>query len=168
MAQRLDPAHYQERWEDYLAGALDSAMVAEMEAHLASCAACREAVDEARVAGRLLRAVVAPAPEPRLGFWTRVRAGIEADPAPAGDFWTSMELLARRLTLVSTLALVFLGVYLAVDEFDAANRWARIQIDSNEIIPEPAPQPHSADDVLLAVTGQVRYSNGNGNANRRR
>jgi len=169
MAHRLDPAHFEDRWEDYLAGALDPAATVELEGHLASCAACREAVDEARAASRLLRAVLDPAPAPRLGFWTRVRAGIEAELSPAGaDFWASLELLARRLTLVSAAALLLLGVYVAVDEFDPVNRWGRVQVENLGVLPEPAPQPLDSDDVLLAVTGQVRYANGNGNPNRSR
>lgn len=138
--------------EDYIEGRLDAAVRAGVESHLAACNACREAVEAAREAVALLQAAeLERAPEPGLGFWTRLAARIRAEEASAADFWRSLEAFSWRMTWAAGVLLVLLGGYLL--SFDILqNHSSREQmVEFREVFPEP-PQPTTRGDVLLSLT----------------
>lgn len=144
---------YEHLWEDYLDGRTDATTRAELDAHLKSCAECREAVEAARASSLLLRSLVEPAPEPGLGFWTRVRADLRETSATQNDFWGSLERLAWRLSFAATLALGLMVGYVAI-----AGQWLNVdalngQGEIRALVPDPVPQPVSKDEILLSLAG---------------
>jgi anti-sigma factor RsiW len=147
---------YESRWEDYLDGRLDEAAREELDAHLSRCPGCREALEAARASSWLLRSVLEPAPEPRLGFWTRVEAGIRAAETGEKDFWGSLEKLAWRLSWAATLAVALMAGYLVTFDVGAGGGSALGQTEIRELMPEPTPQPVSKDDVLLILAANGR------------
>jgi anti-sigma factor RsiW len=68
----------------YLDGRVSAAERAKMEGHLASCAACRNRVEEMRKVSMLLGEV--PAIEPSFGFDARLRQRVAAEPQQSW-FW---------------------------------------------------------------------------------
>jgi len=153
---------YEERLnllEDYVGGpeasGLSTAEREQVRAHLAVCAACREEVEAARAGRELFRAAFAPTDEPTSvlagAFWFRVRAGIRTavDQEGRGDFWNSLELLARRLAWTAALAVALLAGYATIT-------WQTVdaeRTESREIFPEPAQQPSNQEEVLLTLAG---------------
>lgn len=145
--------------EDYLGAPEGSELSAEereqVHAHLAVCAACREEVELARVSGELFRAAYAPTGEPAgvsTGtFWLRVRAGIRAaDQEGRGDFWSSLEMLARRLAWTVALVVTLLAGYASL-----THQVVDAQGEVREIFPELA-QPRNQEEVLLTLAGNGR------------
>ena len=153
---------YSERldlFEDYLDGRLEGEAAASVSAHLEHCAACREAVESARLAGLLLRAALEPTAEPDEVFWTRVRAHVreEDDRQRVAEFWPALEWLARRLTLTAAFALVVLFAFLFVTESKEPVVTGSGQTEVREIFPESVRQPANQNEVLVSLA-----SNGNG------
>ncbi len=154
---------YSERldvFEDYLDGRLPADAAAAVTAHLERCAACREEVESARLAGMLLRAGLEPTAEPGGVFWTRVRARLreeEEEKQRVTDFWPALEVLARRFTLTSAAALVLLFVVLMGTGPNDANLSATSLTEVREIFPESVRQPADGNEVLMSLA-----SNGNG------
>ncbi len=153
---------YSERldlFEDYLDGRLEAAAAAAVTAHLERCSACREAVESARLAGPLLRAAMEPTAEPDEVFWTRMRAHLreEEERTRVQDFWPALELLARRVTLTSAVALLVLFAFLFAAESKEPAIPAPGQTDLREIFPEQVRQPANQNEVLVSLA-----SNGNG------
>ncbi len=145
--------------EDYLDGRLDAAQRSEVEIHLAACELCRAAVEDAPLAGRLLRAGLSPAAESLVGeaFITRVRAGLrEAQSAAAMDFWPSLEALARRFAWTAVAAVVLLSAYVVGIEAGFVPRHTR-QAEVRELFPDPEPQPANPEEMFLVLA-----SSGNG------
>jgi anti-sigma factor RsiW len=139
--------------EDYAgkpeASGLTAAEKEQVWAHLAACAACREDVEAARAGGELLRSAFAPTGEPSAAFWFRLRAAIRTatDASARGDFWPSLEFLARRLAWTVALAVVLLAGY-ATLTYEAVDAQGEVR----EIFPELA-QPSSQEEVLLTLGG---------------
>jgi len=144
---------YEHLWEDYLDGRTDAATRAELDAHLKSCAQCREAVEAARASSLLLRSLLEPAPEPGLGFWTRVQADLRETAAAQNDFWGSLEKLAWRLSFAATLALALMVGYLASSGAGTNNTALNGQTEIRALVPDPAPNLASKDEVLLSLAG---------------
>lgn len=98
--------------EDYLSGIADP----KLAAHLSSCERCRAALENARLAGALVREAWEPAAEAGRGFLTGVMARIgeelERRASPAA-FWNPLEFLATRLSLTAAVLLLALSVYWA-------------------------------------------------------
>lgn len=147
---------YEERLESHLDGRLSAAEAAGVETHLGSCAGCREAFEAAREAGALLRAAVAPAPEPGASFWAGLRTEIaieEARREQQYDFWNSLEALARRFAWSAAAAVALLTVYLAA--FDAVHEpGAAQQTEIREIFPNPVRPPADNEEVLLTLVSR--------------
>ena len=108
-----------ESLEEYLSGTLKPVARRDIEAHLASCDACRQEVAGMQEISVLFREIapdesVAPAP----GFYNRVMqqvGGRKAAPAFASLF--SLDLaFGRRLAFASLLGLAVLGGYLVSRE----------------------------------------------------
>ena len=149
-------SHYEHLWEDYLGGRADAAVREELDAHLKLCPACREAVEAARASGPLLRALLEPAREPGLGFWTRVQTEIlEAERANL-DFWGSLEKLAWRTSWAATLAVALMVGYAATSEAGLNNSSLNGQHEIRALVADPAPRPASKDEVLLSLAGNGR------------
>ncbi len=153
---------YSERldvFEDYLDGRLPAEATAAVTAHLERCAACREEVESARLAGMLLRAGLEPTEEPSGVFWTRVRARLreEEEKQMVADFWPALEVLARRFMLTSAAALVLMFAVLLVTEPNDPSMATQGQTEVREIFPESVRQPADGNEVLLSLA-----SNGNG------
>lgn len=148
-----------DRLEDYLDGRLDEAASREVTAHLERCTECRAEMEAAQLSVRLLREGVEPAPEASGVFWTRLRARVreEASAQGAGDFWPALELLARRLSLASALALLLLGAYLVDLEWQQGSLFGSQQSEARELFPEPVRQPANHEEVLVSLA-----TNGNG------
>lgn len=140
--------------EDYLEGALAPSAAQAVEAHLAGCGDCREAVAAAREATLLLREGLEAAGEPSPFFWARLRAHLRAVPAPTmGEFWQSLEVLARRLAWTAALGVVVLGGYVAA--FDLPQRHAPpapVATETRELFPEPAQRPADHEEVLVVLS----------------
>jgi anti-sigma factor RsiW len=153
---------YSERldvFEDYLDGRLPAEAAAAVTAHFERCAACREEVESARLAGMLLRAGLEPTEEPGGVFWTRVRARLreEEEKQRVADFWPALEVLARRFTLTSAAALVLMFAVLLGTEPKETSIATQGQLEVREIFPESVRQPADGNEVLLSLA-----SNGNG------
>jgi len=146
--------------EDYVGGpeasGLSAAEREQVGAHLAVCAACREEVEAARAGRELFRAAFAPTGEPASVlagiFWFRVRAGIRTavEQEGRGDFWDSLELLARRLAWTVALVVVLLAGYATL-----THQVVDAQGEVREIFPELA-QPSNQEEVLLTLAGNGR------------
>ncbi len=150
---------YEERLnllEDYVGGPEASGLSAvereQVRAHLTVCAACREEVEAARAGGELFRATFSPTGEPSGAFWFRVRAGIRTtvDQRARGDFWNSLELLARRLAWTVALVVMLLAGYATL-----THKVVDAQGEVREIFPELA-QPSNQEEVLLTLAGNGR------------
>lgn len=148
---------YEARLEDYLNGAPD----AKLESHLAGCARCREALEDARLAGSWLREAWEPFGEPRGAFAAGVAARIrvaEAEAASPTAFWRPIEFLASRIALTAATALLALSAYLY--KYTPARNASPSAASSDAAatyFPQPSPQPTGIEE--LAATLNAR-SNG--------
>lgn len=155
--------HYRERLdilEDYVDGQLSADERARLTEHLRFCGLCREAIESAELATRILRtAGIVPAAEPSTGFAQRVVARLRAEQESISDFWRSLEVLAWRLSWTAAVLLIVLGGYLWTADLIshrepiAQKETAEVQ----EIFPEPYQRPANQEEVLLSLT-----SNGSG------
>jgi anti-sigma factor RsiW len=147
--------------EDYVNG--EAADPRAIEGHLAACAACREAVDAARLAGALLRESLEPSPEASAAFWTRLGARLreeEATSDTAGDFWRAMEAFARRLAVSAAAAVLVLGAALIGTGIFQGGLVTAQQAEIRELVQRPAP-PANHEEVLMSL------ANDNGGPERR-
>ncbi len=103
---------YESRLESYLDSAENGAADPEVTAHLEHCPACREALEDARLARELLRESLEPAVEPSGAFATRVLANIRDAETRRQQFWRPLEILASRLAVVAAMALLAVSIYL--------------------------------------------------------
>jgi putative zinc finger protein len=142
-----------ELFEDYLSDRLSGPESAAVAAHLDTCAVCREEVNTARLAGLLLRAGLEPTSEPDAIFWTRMRAHLREEEAKqaASDFWPSLEVLARRFTLSSAVALLLLFAVMVGTEPTEQTASGTGQAEIREIIPDNTRQPIDRNEVLLSL-----------------
>jgi anti-sigma factor RsiW len=98
----------------------------DVEAHLATCSACRARLEEFRSVSNLLGEL--PAVEPSFGFDARVRQRVAAEP-PAG--WLAWFVPQGRLALAAVM-LVALTVFM-------------VKLPANRTV-QPAPAPVAASD----------------------
>lgn len=140
---------------DYVEGLLQQSERLKLEAHLSSCAGCREAVDAASEAGPLLRAVYEPADLPGYAFWTRLGAELRGAEREHG-FWAGLERLAWRFSFGATVAVLALVLYLFGNVTPVEPVTAEAA-DVREIFPAPLSQQQDPAELLLTMGG-----NGNG------
>lgn len=127
-----------------------------LERHLQSCADCREALNDALVASKLMRHARYPEYASSAAFVTRVMASIrEATQAAPDAIWRPLELLASRMALVAAVLLLALSVYLR--EFAPARATLAVSapVEIGAGMPEPTPQPADADEVLVSLSDTV-------------
>jgi len=142
---------FEGRFEDYLGGAADS----ELKGHLTRCEDCRSALEDARLAGNLLREAWEPASEPSLAFLANVMARIHQEEArvksPAA-FWSPLEFLASRLSVTAAVLLLALSVYLV--EFAPQRSVSlgpiRTELSASDF-PQPPGDPVSNEEVLQSL-----------------
>jgi anti-sigma factor RsiW len=108
-----------ESLEEYLAGALEPVRVREIEAHLKTCAGCRDEVAEMRQVSTWIGALRIDDPvQPEVGFYARVMHEVgdrRPVPAFAGMFGLDFA-FARRVVFACLLTLAVLGSYLVTRE----------------------------------------------------
>lgn len=120
--------------------------------HLRGCADCREALNDARIAGKLMRHAGYPENAASPAFVTRVMASIrEATQAAPNAIWRPLELLASRTALAAAVVLLALSVYL--QEFAPARGAVALNATAEigAVLPEPPAQPADADEVLMSL-----------------
>ena len=123
-----------------------------LDCHLQSCADCRQALNDALIASKLMRHARYPENAPSPAFVTRVMASIrEAAQAAPNALWRPLELLASRMALVAAVALLALSVYLG--EFAPTRGTVALNgpVEIGAGLPEPAAQPANADEVLMSL-----------------
>jgi predicted anti-sigma-YlaC factor YlaD len=123
-----------------------------LERHLQGCADCREALNDALIASKLMRHASYPERAVSGAFVTRVMASIrEAAEAAPSAIWRPLELLASRMALVAAVVLLALSVYLR--EFAPARGAVAVNVPAEigAIMPEPPAQPADADEVLMSL-----------------
>jgi hypothetical protein len=147
---------YEVRLEDYLNGATD----AELQGHIDGCAACRIAIENARLAGTWLRRSWTPVGEPQSAFLGNVMTRIWEEKSrveAAAAFWNPLELLASRMALTAAVLLLVLSAYLA----GAASHPAVVLPTRSELsatdFPQPPGDPVSNEEVLQSL---AEVSNG--------
>jgi anti-sigma factor RsiW len=140
---------FEVRFEDYLEGAADP----ELEAHIASCAHCRAAVEDARLAGELLREAWGPVPEGRESFAPQVMSRIareETRAASPAAFWAPLEFLASRVSLTAAMVLLALSFYLKFAPHRFAVPGNRAEVTASDF-PQPPTDPVSNEEVLQSL-----------------
>ncbi|HKW88843.1 MAG TPA: zf-HC2 domain-containing protein [Candidatus Acidoferrales bacterium] len=143
--------------EDYHSGELPRADAEKLVAHLSDCAACRDALEEARLSSRLVGKVFEPAEEPGPAFTHLVMAKINAAEAwmrEQRNFWRPFEAIAWRLAFSAALALVLLfgyGLRFGTSTSAAPVPTPTAFAQPTESFTSPSAVPSSDDDVLLAI-----------------
>jgi len=132
---------------------LDTEADARLRAHLRECALCREAVETAALASRLVREEQPPVRVSE-AFVTRVMAAIREQQVlltgPAA-IWRPLEFLASRVALIASVVLLGLTLYLA--EFAPARNVVSVA-SPPEIgagLPDRPAFPANDDDVLISL-----------------
>jgi predicted anti-sigma-YlaC factor YlaD len=123
-----------------------------LEVHLRGCADCRQALNDALTASKLMLHARYPEYASSPAFVTRVMATIrEATQAAPNAIWRPLELLASRMALVAAVILLALSVYLR--EFAPARGTLAVntQTEVGTGMPEPPAQPADADEVLMSL-----------------
>jgi predicted anti-sigma-YlaC factor YlaD len=123
-----------------------------LERHLQGCASCRQALQDALLASKLMRHGRYPEIAGSPAFVTRVMASIrEAAQAAPNAIWRPLELLASRMALAAAVVLLMLSVYLR--EFAPARGTlaVNVPVEIGAGMPEPPAQPADADEVLMSL-----------------
>jgi predicted anti-sigma-YlaC factor YlaD len=123
-----------------------------LEVHLRSCAHCREALNDALSASKLMRHARYPENAASPALVTRVMASIrEATQTVPNTIWRPLELLASRMALVAAIALLVMSVYLR--EFAPTRGIAPVNAPAEvgAVLPEPPAQPANPDEVLISI-----------------
>jgi hypothetical protein len=141
--------------EDQLTGDLGGADAKSLADHLKSCAGCRVALEEARLAARLT-AAGEPAGDPGPAFARVVMARIQAGQgreAAAGSYWQPFVSLAWRFAGTAALVLAMLLTYdvRLHNQSQPVVASARSG-DVHELFSDPSRPPASRDDVLWMMT----------------
>lgn len=125
----------------------------ELAAHLRGCVACRQALEDAVLAGDLLREVRAPQEGPDQLFASRVAARIRARETQLHselEFWNPIEVLARRVVWASSVLFLLLSsaLYPMWGFHSPAPAQERITDRFPDLVPD---QPSNKDEVLVSL-----------------
>jgi predicted anti-sigma-YlaC factor YlaD len=159
-------ASLEDRLESAVAGGPPSDLAslpvdAKLDAHLAECAVCRAALEDAEMAHQLIRDESGFAASPLAQgkeqlFAARVMAVIREETARRMAIWRPLELLASRFALAAAVVLLALSVYLA--EFAPpfhmpamSSQSEATQVEIGTGMPEPPAQPADQDEVLTSL-----------------
>jgi predicted anti-sigma-YlaC factor YlaD len=132
-----------------------------LAAHLAACAACREAFDLACQAGPLVREAVTPVPESLASdpyFAVRVAARIREHAANSSEFLPLLQTVSLRLMVGALSFAFFLGVLSAagVTRTSHPPAMAFRSAGFRAVSPEVNPAPANPDDVVIALLSSER------------
>jgi anti-sigma factor RsiW len=143
--------------EDYLSGDLPRQDAGRLASHLNACSDCRQALEEARLASRLV-SLFDRAEEPGPGFTRLVMARVNAAETwlqQQRNFWRPLEALAWRLAFSAALVLVFLFAYSlrSASEPQQAEAPAIFGAQSDSFARPAAfsPSPANSNEVLMAI-----------------
>ena len=136
---------------------LGHADMAEIEAHLETCPACRAALDEQRYVSAVLRDRLAAAPAP--GFVARVSARIDRD---ASDSWLDIaNWRAWTVGLAPVAAALLIAAYLGLGAARTSSITEPVSFDEVTVAADAAIlQPAASGDALIeaVLTGAVPSS----------
>jgi anti-sigma factor RsiW len=141
--------------EDYVNGEFADSETAKLKEHLKACSGCTEALAEAQVAARLLRAGE-PTADPGPGFArvTMARIRGEMETLEEKSIWRPFVALAWKLSATAALALVLLVT------FDVKQRNNRLDQDelaimaaneAPELLSDEGRQPSNRDEMLILM-----------------
>ena len=146
---------YEAALEDYVNGEFADSETAKLKEHLKACSGCTEALAEAQVAARLLRAGE-PTADPGPGFArvTMARIRGEMETLEEKSIWRPFVALAWKLSATAALALVLLVT------FDVQQRNNRLDQDelaimaaneAPELLSDEGRQPSNRDEMLILM-----------------
>lgn len=141
--------------EEYLEGGLQSEQRWRLEAHLASCVPCSDALERACKGAALVRASLVPAPDPGNPFTRRVMARIGGEEHRREEErlrWRPLEVIVTRMALSAALAL---GALLSVTVWTHQAPQARTaQSRVLDLMPEQAHVTAASSDILMAAISE--------------
>jgi hypothetical protein len=152
---------YEQRLEEYLAGELDPLYTRSVDKHMAECADCRSAFENARDAARLF-SIASPyferAPEPRPEFarltMARIRVENDRHSAEGASLWQPFVSFAWRFAATAMLALMILLTY-AVRGHGRSQKVVgpigQQQQLPDVFAPDPTRVPANQEEVLLML-----------------
>jgi anti-sigma factor RsiW len=146
---------YEASLEDYVNGEFADSETARLKEHLKACSGCTEALADAQVAARLLRAGE-PTADPGPGFArvTMARIRGEMETLEEKSIWRPFVALAWKLSATAALALVLLVT------FDVKQRNNRLDQDelaimaaneAPELLSDQGRQPSNRDEMLILM-----------------
>jgi len=146
---------YEAALEDYLNGELGDSEAVRLSGHLKNCVACANALAEAQVSSRLLRAGE-PTADPGAGFSRIVMARIrgEMENREAKSIWRPFVSLAWKLSATAALALVMLVTFDVRhrDSSEYQNELAVVAAnESPELLSDEARLPSNRDETLILM-----------------
>ena len=148
-------SQYEAALEDYVNGEFADGETAKLQEHLKTCAGCAEALAEAQVAARLLRAAE-PTADPGAGFSRVVMARIrgEMETLEEKSIWRPFVSLAWKLSATAALALALLVTFEVkhrdnrLDQDELAIMAAN---DTPELLSDEARLPSNRDETLILM-----------------
>ncbi|HUB17500.1 MAG TPA: zf-HC2 domain-containing protein [Acidobacteriaceae bacterium] len=139
--------------EDSIEGGLTGEEAKKLDAHLTACAACREALEDAKLSRQLLQ-FGEPAAQASPAFARIVMARIRSSQEQSGQAGLLQTLVAfaSRLAITATLALGVLIAYTAVNPPATAMQPALMSADTHAgLFTDPAQQVETRDGFLRLV-----------------
>jgi len=139
--------------EDQLQGTLRGPEAVMLAEHLATCAGCRTALEDAAVSARLL-AIAEPSPDPGAGFSRMVMARIRQEllTTESRSIWRPVVSVAWRFAASAAFALVLLVSFdLGRHSQSVSNQPVIAENHMPEIVPDLPALPANRDDVLLMM-----------------
>jgi len=154
---------YEAELEDYLNGEIENAETSTLTEHLRTCSGCANALAEAQVSARLLRAAE-PAADPGAGFSRVVMARIrsEMESLEEKSIWRPFVSLAWKLSATAALALVMLVTFDARRHENLQNQNEFAIIAANELpelLSDEVRPPSNRDEtlILMAEEGNAKH-----------
>jgi hypothetical protein len=144
---------YEAALEDQLQGTLRGPEAVMLAEHLATCAGCRAALEDAAVSSRLL-AIAEAAPDPGAGFSRIVMARIRQEllTSESKSIWRPVVSVAWRVAASAAFALVLLVSFdLGRHSQSVSDQSVIAENRLPEIGVERAPLPADRDEVLLMM-----------------
>lgn len=141
--------------EDYASGDLPRRDAEQLTPHLESCCECREALEDARLSGRLVT-VFSEVVDPGPGFTRRVMAQIDAAERWVREqksFWRPIEAWSWRLAFSAALAIALLFAYdLKTASVAPTPATQTVSAQQTDVFTVPVSAASSSgDEVLMAI-----------------
>jgi anti-sigma factor RsiW len=148
-------SEYETALEDYVDGEFADAETVKLTEHLKTCSGCSNALAEAQVSARLLRAAE-PTADPGAGFSRVVMGRIrrEMENREEKSIWRPFVSLAWKLSATAAVALVMLVTFDTRSHERLRNQDELAMIAANEtpeLLSDEARQPSNRDEVLILM-----------------